>query len=902
MKSHETSLAFQGIITTKLHPPQVRANIVHRKRLFDKIDTTPTKLVLVAAPAGFGKSTVVLDWLRTNRSTFAWLSLDESDNDPRLFYQYFLSALHTIRPTFGEKLIPVLKGSTVPSAETIMTHLVNELNAYQSAIKLVLDDYYFIEEREIHSALNFFLDHLPPNVQLIISTRVDPMLPLYRMRAKGELIEIRERDLRFTPDEAHDFFGTLHIHLSLEDSGQLTARTEGWIAGLQLAAVSIQDVRNVKNFIDSFTGTNRYILDYLLEEVLNHQSKEVQSFLLQTSILKRFNADICNTITGGMNAQLILDFLERSNLFLIALDENREWFRYHHLFSELLQYRLRQLYPGLIEELHHNASVWFEERGNIHDAINYALHIKNYERVAYLLDIYGTYFLSRSELSTLINYERKLPAGISSQYPRLLIAKAWALMLMHKAGDIDTALETAESLVNDHASRYASEVISFTKLHIATIRAFILRLRGNLRESLDASLNVLEEIPSSDVMIRGLLTFNVGRVYMKQGYAEKAIATLERAFGDNFNAKNYYVSMAILGQTGYLYSVTESLHKARQKLEESIAFADTKGLAGLPAAGYIYYQLGRVLYHINEFDRALEILERAVKLGELGNEPDILCNALIISSRIYAIKGEHGKAMELFSRAEGIEKSTHISLYEIDIINERADLAFLLNDLEWVERWMKEIEALQTPEFTVIDERRYLIMIRYLIQTDEYDKAYTLINELRTRAQERGRHHILLQLDVFEAISLWARGKRKAALPVLAHGLEKASETGYTRVLLNIGQPLQSLVSIVRDEPSLTLVARHYADALLALFTQLSSAEISTIPKFRQNLTEPLTEREQEVLYYISENYSNKELASTLFVSLDTVKTHLRHIYGKLGVNSRKEAVRRARELSLLRE
>lgn len=902
MKAKEILSSFPGLIATKLHPPQIRPGIVHRKRLFEKMSMTSAKLILIAAPAGFGKSTLAVDWLHEDKRNFAWLSLDESDNDPRRFFQYFLAALQTVHPIIGKELVPVLRGSTVPSAEAIITHIVNELHHYNKPVSVILDDYYFVEEREIHRAVSFFLEHLPQNVQLIILTRVDPLLPLHRMRARGELTEIRERDLRFTQNEAQEFFETMHIKLSPEDIKHIAFRTEGWVAGLQLAAVSLQDVRDVRKFIDSFTGTNRYILDYLLEEVLNRQSREVQMFLLQTSILSRFNADICNTITGGMDARKILDHIENSNLFLIPLDEKREWFRYHHLFSELLQYRLRHLFPGLIEELYHNASVWFEERESVNDAIYYALRVKNFERVAYLLDLFGVHFLSRSELSTLINYEQKLPPSVVSKYPRLLVVKAWALMLMHRTENIEKTLQIVDTLIKENKAGYSQEEIGEAKAHIATIHAFVSRLKGNLTESLKLSEQVLQHLPAGNKMIRGLLKFNIGRIYMKQGYAAKAIETFNAAFDDNFEAGNYYVSLAILGHRGYLYSITESLYSAERKHEDALTFANMQNLLSLPAAGYIYYQYGRVMYHRNELDRAVEYLERAVHLGEVGNEPDIICNASMVLSWIYAVRGDAQNALRYFSRAEDLEKSSSISVYEADITTERMSLNFLLKDFGLVADWVKTINQSLPDDFTVIDESRILFIIRYLVRVKEYKRAFRLIDGLRMKCDERGRQHTVLQLDILGAISLRELHKKSEAFDMLNDGLESASRLGYIRVLLNTGEQLKNIISCALHEKKLSPVSRKFITELLPQLLSKSPQGHTPVPKFKQSLVEPLTEREQEVLFYLSQNMTNKDIASKIFVSLDTVKTHVKHIYGKLNVNSRQEAVKKAKELELLED
>jgi len=900
-KSQQQKHPYPDIIATKLHPPQLRTGVVHRRRLLDKLNVAPSKLVLVAAPAGFGKTTFVIDWLNKKEENFAWLSLDESDNDMQRFLIYFLSSLQTVEKNIGEKLVAGLKGTSVPAAETILTHLLNELLLYAKPVTIVFDDYYFIREREIHRAVAFFLDHLPPNVRVIISTRIDPLLPLHRLRARGELNEIRERDLRFTVNEAVEFFeSTMQISLTQDDVEKLAGRTEGWIAGLQLAAVSLYETRDVKKFIDSFTGSNRYILDYLLEEVLNSQSREVQMFLLQTSILSRFNEELCNTITAGMNAKKILDYLERSNLFLIPLDDQREWFRYHHLFSELLQHRLRQLYPGLIEELHNNASIWFEEQQNIDEAINYALRGKNFERAAFLLDRYGVLFLSRSELSTLINLDQKIPAEITAKYSSLLVIKAWAQMLMHKTVDIEKTLKAAEYLIESDENDSTPDDIIYAKGHIATIRAFILRLRGELRQSLDMSLAVLEAIPPEQFQIRGLLQFNIGRIYMKQGYAHKAITIFENAFDDNFRAGNYYVSLAMLGHTGYLYSITRSLAVARIKLEEALRFARENEIDSLPAAGYIYYQLGRVLYHLNELDDARNILERAIELGELGDEPDIVCNALFLLTVINSLCGQHEQALGTFLKAENLVNNSTIPVYEADIEIERIALALFNGEYDKVENWVKTAIAAISGEYTVIDESRCLAMMRYYLLSEKFDDVIAVAQTLRKYVTERQRNHILIQIDIMEGIARWHLSDKNNALTGLRNGIEKASEMGYKRILLNIGKQLGDIVPQLLKEK---IVSERAEKFIGELFSDISLKTVSRYrpkPGFKQKLIEPLTDREQEVLYYISQDYSNKEIAKKLFVSLDTVKTHLKNLYGKLDVNSRQDAVKKAREMEVL--
>ncbi len=899
--SENDSNIYTGIIATKLTPPQIRAELVHRKRLLLKFRQPLGKLVLIAAPAGFGKSSLVMDWLSGSERKYAWLSIDESDNDLRRFFTYLIVAIRTVVPGIGEKILPVLKSPAIPASENILTSLINDLQGFPEDITLVMDDYFFIEEQNVHFALNFFLEHLPRNVHIVIATRVDPLLPLHRMRIRNELTEIREKDLRFTREETREFFlNTMHLQLPDATVTALADRTEGWIAGLQMAAISLQDIHDAQNFVRSFTGSNRYIVDYLIEEVLKRQTPEIQNFLLQTSVLTDFNADLCNAVTGRADAAELLQTIERLHLFLVPLDHRREWYRYHHLFGELLRFRLRQIDPKSIDALHLRASEWYENRKDYHRAISQAMKMKSYERAAELLDSYAVTYVARSELSIFLSLIRNIPNDILFRYPGILIIKAWAQLLSHQLEDPDGIIALIERSFESPSSRYTPETIGEGKSHLLVLKSFIHRLFNRYNEAIETSTEALENIPAGYHLEQGLVKFNLGRVYMKLGYIRKAIRYLHECLGDAVQAGNHYVELAALSHIGYLHSLAGSNYIARKKLEDSVVYAERKGLDGLPAMGYIYYQLGRVLYQLNELGSAQEVLDRALELGLMGNEPEVIYNALITSAWVRIALDRPEEALGLFQQAESNEARRQIKAYDSYIATERIHLSVLLGDFDAVGAWVAERTGDAADGVTIVDELEIMLMIRYYLRTEKLDEVERLSAILCRRADEKERTAACLFGKICLSIVLYRRGSTAEGLEKLAFLLGKASEGGFIRGILNMDVDINPMLIAIVGDSAFPEHIREFAAKLNVVREDKNDRSIQTLPKFVQRISEPLTEREQEVLHYLSKDYSNKDIAATMYISLDTVKTHLKNIYGKLGVASRKEAVGEAKGRGLL--
>jgi LuxR family transcriptional regulator, maltose regulon positive regulatory protein len=890
------------LLKTKLTVPSVKREIVHRTRLFSKFDFHPAKLVLVTAPAGFGKSTLILDWLRFKSVPFAWYAVDSSDNETKRFLMYFVSAFHEYNPSIVKKILSLLQGSSLPSLENVLTVLINDLQTVEEEFYMVLDDYQCIEEPAIHKALRFFTDSAPPHIHVLISTRVDPPFPLHRMRVRQELIEIRERDLRFTVDEAVEFFArTMQITLPTESVQILTSRTEGWVAGLQMAAVTLQNAENVPQLVRSFAGTNRYIVEYLLEEVLSRQPEPVQQFLLFTSVLNRFNISLGKAVAGDFVSDDLLEKLEHANLFLISLDEQGEWYRFHHLFAELLHFRLRQLYPEKMDELHFRASAWFEKSGDIDNALLHAFRMTSHDRAVYLLDMHGFLFLTRSELSSLLKYINRLPDDIVRRHAAILITKIWALLLTHTLEDPNLLLVQAERSLKNLPSYYTPEMVRYYEANLLVLRSFILRLQNKLGEAITVSMEGLKYISSDQPLSHGLLLFNLARVYMKMGFAKIAISLLEQGMESNRKAQNHYIELASLAHIGFLYGTIDSQYTAKAKLEEAIEYAEQAGIDDLPAMGYIFYQLGRVLYQLDRIDDAHEVLQRALEFGILGNEPDVLCNTMFILAWVNAARNRFDEARNIFNRAEEIEHKNNVRVFETDLTIERVYLSLLMGDMENVVRWTEHHPvALTNGEYTVVREIEAYLHVRSCLHRKLYDTALDILEQVQKNMETAERTVPLLIVNVIRSLIFFHNGEREEAFDILIPALRRIQSTGYIRSIVNMGKPILSILQEVSTHPETTHTDREFVRLLIGKLESSIPAQHRTMPKYTQTLAEPLTEREQEVLHYLSKGFANKEIADSMYISVDTVKTHLKNIYGKLDVRGRQEAVTRAREEKLL--
>ncbi|HNB54305.1 MAG TPA: tetratricopeptide repeat protein, partial [Anaerolineales bacterium] len=649
-----------SILATKLYIPPPPPKVIARPRLSDQLNDGllgGRKLTLISAPAGFGKSTLVSEWLTQCGRPAAWLSLDENDNDLGRFLTYLIHSLQKLAPNLGGELLEILQASQASPLEAILTALLNEIVALPHAFILVLDDYHAVDSKPIDEALTFLVEHLPPQMHLVLTTREDPALPLPRLRARGQLTELRAADLRFTPAEATEFLNqVMGFHLSVKQVAALETRTEGWIAGLQLAALSMKGTQDVAGFIQTFTGDHRYIADYLIEEVLHHQPDPVRNFLLQTSILDRLNGSLCDAVTRQSGGQARLEALQRGNFFLIPLDDRRHWYRYHHLFAEVLRLHLKAEQPEQVSALHRRASVWYEENGSAGNAIHHALAAEDFERAANLIEreVPETRRLRRE--ATLLGWLKALPEEIFHNRPVLDVHYVGTLLQLGQMEGVEAHLQNAERwLASDiHESPLFADEEEFQRLPslVAMYHAAISLMQGRVAETIRYARQVLERARAKDNFLRGAASALVGLASWTSG-------DLETAY------QSYAEGMANLQREGFVSDVIGGaialaeirltqgrLHEAIRIYTRGLQLATEKGTPGLRGTADMYVGLSTLAYEQNDIKTAEQHLLKSEELGVFAGFPQNPYRWRVAMAHIRAAQGDLDGALILLEEAE----------------------------------------------------------------------------------------------------------------------------------------------------------------------------------------------------------------------------------------------------------
>jgi LuxR family maltose regulon positive regulatory protein len=891
------------ILTTKLHIPSPRPNLVPRQRLLERLDQgLQCRLTLVSAPAGFGKTTLLSEWIRGLQTggspsiRAAWISLDEADNDPARFSAYLAASLRGVGEgidQLGERGIE-WAGSSIP--ESHLVRLINRAAALPHTVVLVLDDYHLITSQAIHDAVTFLIDHLPENLHLVLATRADPPLALPRLRARGHLIELRQSDLRFTREEVATFLrSVMGFALSAWDVDALEARTEGWIAGLQMAAVSMQQRDDLSGFVRAFAGSHRYVMDYLLEEVLHRQSIEVQTFLIHTSILERLSAPLCDAISlqdGQAGSQSVLEYLEQSNLFITPLDDHRVWYRYHRLFADLLRRQLSQHYPDLVPELHRRASAWFEEHALLSDSIEHALAAGDLERAAVLIERVADPLLMRSEVVTLRRWLDALPETVLRHHPGLCAYHAWLLLL---GGEPLRIVERRMAVV---------EQGDLTSGTIQAVRALIAVFEGEL-----------ERVAELTERARALLTEEDGFWYLIAQWLWDLWHTSE---GDLTGAdavplrhlirsqiENQNVLLAVLGlcSLGELRAKQGHLQEAEQLFRRALAQATDSQDGRLPIAGQPLMWLGELARERNDLPAAERYLTAGLDLiSQWGRIAAI--DGYTALARLQQAQGDAQAAYEALEQAERLAVMFDATEMDDEIVALcRARIAALEGAFTAVERWV-ESQGLDTidPADLQIDASVRLRLRKYELATlglarireGRPREALAFLEPLLPEVTAKGRWGLGIEILALQAAAYHMVGETPQALICLEEALARAEPEGYVRLFVEVGEPMAQLLY----EAAQRGIFPAYAGRLLAAFPRPSSR--ITAPRQAESLIEPLSERELEVLAAIADGLSNQEIAHRLSITERTVKWHASNIYGKLHVSNRTEAVAKARSLGIL--
>jgi LuxR family transcriptional regulator, maltose regulon positive regulatory protein len=914
--SPTTAGSEREVLATKLHMPRPRPGLVPRPRLLKRLaEGMGRELVLVCTPAGFGKTTLLADWARQEQRPVAWLSLDASDNDPTRFWRHVAAALDGLHPGMAERVAAVLDGLQSTSSEAVAATVVNELAGAGDELVLVLDDYHLIDAPPVHQSLAFLLEHLPPQAHLVVASRSDPPLPLARLRGRGQLAELREADLRFTPEEAAELL-RVAVGTDLPEAAvtALADRTEGWVAGLQLAALSARGHPDTGAFVEGFSGRHRYVLDYLTEEVLERQPEPLRAFLLETSLLERLSGPLCQAVTGRGDSQRLLEQAERANLFLVPLDEVRGWWRYHHLFADLLHARLQQQRPELVPQLHRSAAAWFEAHGLADDAIRHGLAAGDAIWAARLIERHFDALLRRNEDATLRRWLQGLPPAVVRSRPRLCLAQAlWALIggrleaVEPLLADAERALTaTADEPYEPSVGRAAS-LVANAPAAIAALRAGLARFHGDAERTTAFGQQALTQLTDADHALHALVDWYLTVAEWLRGRlveAERALAALvaeQRAAGERYFALRCYDLGQVQRARGRLGA---ALHTYQQVLD-----ASSDAGRPLPPAGMAHTGMAWVLYERGELDSALRHATDGVQLCRQLAYPVPLLAGLAILAWIRHIQGDRAGALDAMEEAEQVELSPAVVGLFNPVPALRARLTLAHGQVAEATRWLQDRalgadDALRYPQ-----EREYLVLVRVLLAQHAPDRALKLLERLHSLAVTQGRVGSVIEIQVLVALARHAAGDEPGALAALGEALTLAAPEGYLRVFVDEGPPMAALVGrlAAAQRPGRDAGVQGVPPTYLARLADAFARDGAPIDQQRgrvaatpPGLVAPLTARELEVLQLLAAGKPNQTIADELVITLDTVKRHVTHILDKLEAANRIQAVTRARELGLL--
>jgi LuxR family maltose regulon positive regulatory protein len=881
-----------SIVSTKIHIPLPRPNLVERPRLIEQLNQVcQAKITLISAPAGYGKSSLVSEWTHINTLPVTWLTLDKLDNDLTRFVNYFIAALKRFRSTFGDTILSLLESPQTPSHQNLQTGLINELSKVEKQHILILDDYHVITNRTIHEVLTYLIDNLPSQTHLMVLARSDPPLPLSRLRARGQLVEIRAADLEFTQIEAESFFNVImKMGLSNADIAAFEERTEGWITGLQLVALAMQgfNAQQITEFVNVFTGSHFYIVDYLVEEVLNRQPEVKRDFLLQTSILKRMTGSLCNRVTGREDGQTILENLDQGNLFIIPLDNERQWYRYHHLFADVLYSRLKSLSPDLLPKLHMLASEWYEENGFIPEAISHAFDAANTEKAAELIEQNASGLLIRGEFTTLLGWIENVEA-LADKHPWICIDAAWAYTLSGKSDVVEPWLIKVEE-------RIAKNNLSNDNLlgNMAAIRAYVSASRGDAHKAISFAHEALDYLPETNRLIRNVVTMTLGSAYRIKGNVLEATQALEKAGQLGHQVGNLYLELGAIYRLADILFAQGRLNQAYDSYNEMLRLATRPDGQQLHAAGMAYFGLSMIVYEWGDLETAGKDSQLAIELCKLWGHIIQLAESYVMQSRVYLAEGKIDDAQHALNNAENLSRTYSLGSRVNSWLNAfRVRLWLAQNNMEATANWAENYNEINfDADFAYLREAEYLALVRVRITQKEYESALRIIEKLESAAERTGRIGSLIEILALKAIAYQAMNDIPKALNALERALSLGQPEGYLRIFVDEGPSMYELLRHAGSKG----IESHYVAKILSKEKQESDLS----DQKEQPLIDPLSDRELEILQLLADGCSNQDIAKQLIIAVGTVKAHTVSIYRKLNVNSRMQAVVRARELNLL--
>jgi LuxR family maltose regulon positive regulatory protein len=926
------------LLATKLYARPARADLVARPHLITLLDAgLAASLILVSAPAGFGKTTLLAEWVRRGRSRAGWLSLDAADNDPVRFLTYVIAALQRVTGDAAGELAGLLHFPEPPTVEAVLAALVNAISPAVDDLVLVFDDYHVITSPPVHSAVTFLLEHLPANLHLVVSTRADPPIPIARLRSQGRVVEVRAEELCFTPEEAAAFLNhTMGLSLSPAQAAALDKRTEGWIAGLQMAALSMRGREDVDSFIQAFAGTHRFILDFLAEEVLGRESPEVQTFLLHTAVLTRLCGPLCDAVTGVSGSRQMLERLERRNLFVIPLDDNRCWYRYHHLFADLLQARLHQLEPERVPQLRRRAADWCEQDGQVADALDYALAAKDYVRAGELVARYWGPVANEGQIETVWAWLSALPEEMVRNSALLSVACCWVLWLKGRNNLIETHLVDAETALNTAAPKAEdkdSAAYALLPVQLATLRSFVARYHAQFAAAVAHAeharrLAAGEDLPPGDgalhAQLHALIALALATAYDGAGDLDRAADAYMESIRWSRRGRNA-TGVAVTYRLAGVLRLLGRLRAAEAACREALQFLEEQGMARLPAAGVLHMALAEVLLERNELAAAEDHLARGSELGKHSGRLDAVRNAAAALARLRLERGDVEGALAAVLEAQAALGEHSSPLARAELLSLRAKVLLRQGSLGEAAACSAEAERLAAQERGLTAEIVTLAAARVRLAQGSADETVKQLTQSLAAAEARGWFGAVIEWRILRSLALAQQGDMRAAEANLQGALALAEPRGYVRLFLDEGEPMAEMLRA----PAMRLAwtddsSKRPAQFLTALIDAFDApgneppatnapasdpAVTASVPARAERraaseqppaMIEPLSERELEVLRLMAEGLTNEQIARRLIIALGTVKAHIHHIAGKLAAQNRAHAVARAQELGLL--